>query len=99
MSHIKFKNLWIGLLDQGPFKRFFRNFFITRNAWGLLSKRSHFRDNGAEKISYSSKKSALKAAEKMGQKHGVHFSTYKCIYCDGYHIGKNRDNKTTNNNK
>ena len=30
----------------------------------------------------------------MGQKYNTHFSTYKCLYCDGYHIGKNRDNKT-----
>jgi len=29
----------------------------------------------------------------MSKKHGVHFSNYKCIFCDGYHLGKNRDNK------
>lgn len=97
MKKIKFKNLWLGLKEQGPLKRFIKNFFITGNAWGLLSQRSHFRDTGTEKISYSTKKSALKAAEKMGQKNGTHFSTYKCIYCDGYHIGKNRDNKTGKN--
>lgn len=91
---IKFKNLRLGLIDQGPFKRFIKNFFITRNTWGLFSKNSHFRgDTGLEKISYSSKASATKASQKMGAKHGVHFSVYKCIYCDGYHIGKNRENK------
>jgi hypothetical protein len=94
MSKIKLKNLYLGLKDQSPFKRFFRNFFITRNAWGLFSENSHVRgDNKVAKISYSSKASATKAAEKMSAKHGVHFSIYKCIYCDGYHIGKNRDNK------
>ena len=30
----------------------------------------------------------------MSQKHNTHFSVYKCLYCDGYHIGKNRENKT-----
>ena len=30
----------------------------------------------------------------MGKKHNTHFSYYKCLFCDGYHIGKNRDNKT-----
>ena len=35
-----------------------------------------------------------KSADKMGQKHNTHFSVYKCLYCDGYHIGKNRENKT-----
>lgn len=29
----------------------------------------------------------------MEKKNGVHYSVYKCIYCDGYHIGRNRDNK------
>lgn len=39
------------------------------------------------------KEDALKVAAKMSAKHGVHFSAYKCLFCDGYHIGKNRDNK------
>jgi hypothetical protein len=90
---MKLKNLYLGLKEQLPLKRLFKNFFITGNGWGLFSKRSHYRDNGQEKIMYKSKKSALKASEKMEKKHGVHFSTYKCIYCDGYHIGKNRENK------
>ena len=34
-----------------------------------------------------------KAAEAMGKKHGVHFSVYKCAWCDGWHIGKNSENK------
>lgn len=29
----------------------------------------------------------------MGGKHGVHFSVYKCLYCDGWHCGKNNENK------
>lgn len=91
---ITLKNLYLGLKDQGPLKRAFKNFFITGNAWGLFSKYSHIRrDTNTSKITYSSKESALKAAKKMGEKRGVHFSVYKCIYCDGYHIGKNRDNK------
>ncbi|WP_278863983.1 hypothetical protein [Leyella stercorea] len=36
---------------------------------------------------------ALRAAEAMGKKHGVHFSIYKCAWCDGWHIGKNAQNK------
>lgn len=90
---MKLKNLILGLKEQLPIKRAFRNFFITGNAWGLFSKRSHFRDTGTEKVSYNTKNSATKASEKMKEKHGKHFSIYKCIYCDGYHIGKNRDNK------
>jgi hypothetical protein len=36
---------------------------------------------------------AKKAADAMSKKRGAHFSYYKCLFCDGYHIGKNRDNK------
>lgn len=91
---IKFKNLYLGLKDQLPFKRAFRNFFITGNAWGLFSINSHQRqDIGKSKVMYNTKSSALKAAESMKKKQDKHFSVYKCIYCDGYHLGKNRDNK------
>lgn len=48
-----------------------------------------FTDKGP-KISYNHKESAIKAAQSMEKKNGVHYSVYKCIYCDGYHIGRNR---------
>lgn len=93
-SMIKLKNLYLRLKGQLPLKRAFRNFFITGNAWGLFSKSSHIRqDTGTPKVTYNTLKSASKAADNMGKKYGKHFSVYKCIYCDGYHIGKNRDSK------
>jgi len=68
---------------------------VTGNAWGMFSKNSHIAAySGKPKVEYPTKASATKAAESMGKKKGVHFSTYKCVWCDGYHIGKNRDNKT-----
>jgi len=94
---IKIKNLFLALKEQGPFKRAFRNFFITGNAWGLFHKNSHIRfETKKLKVMYNSKETAFKAAVSMGKKNNVHFSVYKCIYCDGYHLGKNRDNKTNN---
>lgn len=36
---MKIKNIILAIKDQGPFKRAFRNFFITRNAWGLFHKK------------------------------------------------------------
>ena len=33
----------------------------------------------------------------MMRKKGVYFSNYKCVWCDGYHIGKNNENKGPNN--
>ena len=90
---MKIRNLILGLKGQLPLKRAFRNFFITGNAWGLFFKRSHVRGDGKLKQSFSTIESANKAALQMGKKHNKHFSVYKCIYCDGYHLGKNRDNK------
>lgn len=91
---MRIRNLYLALKGQLPWKRAFRNFFITRNAWGMFSKNSCINQGtGKPKISYRPVESAKKAAEKMSEKKGVHFSYYKCAYCDGYHIGKNKDNK------
>ena len=91
---MKLKNLILALKDQGPFKRAFRNFFITGNAWGLFHINSHIRqDTQNPKVMYNTQETAAKSAISLGKKNGVHFSYYKCAYCDGYHIGKNRDNK------
>lgn len=77
-----------------PLKRFIRNFFITRNAWGLFHINSHVtQSTGKLKIQYNTKLSASKAAESMSKKYGGGYSNYKCLRCDGYHVGKNRDNK------
>ena len=48
---------------------------------------------------YNTIEGAKKAADAMSKKHNTHFSYYKCLFCDGYHIGKNRDNKTGYDNK
>lgn len=94
MEKIKLKNFWLWFKDQVKRKRAFYNFFISRNAWGAFSIKSHIRgDTNEPKVMYHTLQSALKAAEKMSAKYGKHFSTYKCLFCDGYHVGKNRDNK------
>lgn len=94
---MKLKNIILGIKEQGPFKRAFRNFFVTGNAWGMFHINSHIRqDNGKLKVMYNTKESAMKAAQSLEKKNGVHFSVYKCVFCDGYHLGKNRENKTDN---
>jgi hypothetical protein len=92
---IKWKNFKIWIVDQFKRKTFFKNFFITRNAWGAFSINSHINQHtGNPKVTYNTVKSAQKAADSMGKKYNTHFSYYKCLFCDGYHVGKNRDNKT-----
>ena len=91
---MKIKNVILALKNQLPLKRFFINFFITRNAWGLFSINSHVNQQTQNpKVQYGSINSATKAADSMKKKHSKHFSVYKCMFCDGYHIGKNRSNK------
>lgn len=93
---MKIKNILLAIKDQLPIKRFWRNFFITGNAWGLFHINSHVvAASGKPKVMYNTKLSALKSAEAMSKKYNVHFSVYKCVYCDGYHLGKNRENKLT----
>jgi hypothetical protein len=85
-------NVLLALQDQLPIKRFIRNFFVTRNAWGLFHINSHVaRGTGKLKVTYNTRTTACKAAESMRTRQGQRFSAYKCMYCDGYHIGKSRD--------
>jgi hypothetical protein len=42
---------------------------------------------------YNTKATAVKSAQAMAKKNGFYYSNYKCVFCDGYHIGRNRDNK------
>ena len=90
---MKLRNLYLALKDQLPLSRLIRN-IRKGHLLGLFSRRSHENANGNPKISYGSKQSAMKAAEAMKKKRGVYFSNYKCIWCDGYHIGKNSENKS-----
>lgn len=75
------------LRDQGPFKRFLRN-TLNGNIRGVFHIRSHTRHGGKDKVMYNTKETARKAADSMAKKIGARFDVYKCLYCDGYHIGK-----------
>lgn len=91
---MKLRNLYLALKDQLPWKRLWRNFFVTGNAWGMFHVNSHVsQGTGKPKVQYPKRSSAEKASEKMQLKHGYRYSVYKCVFCDGYHIGRNRDNK------
>lgn len=85
---MKIRNIYLGILDQMPWRRFVRNLFAG-NIIRKFKKRSHLRDSGIPKVMYNTQKSASKAAQNMGLKHGRRFSYYKCFHCDGYHIGGN----------
>lgn len=91
---MKLMNLIQALKDQGPFTRFVRNVW-KGHVFGLFHKRSHENESGKPKVMYNTKVSATKAAAAMTKKRGVWFSNYKCIFCDGYHLGKNRENKVS----
>ena len=93
---MKLRNIFLALKDQMPISRFFRN-LRKGHLIGLFSKRSHENADGKPKISYGSKASATKAAAAMMKKRGAYFSNYKCVWCDGYHIGKNSENKVAQN--
>jgi hypothetical protein len=82
------RNIILVIKDQMSLKRFLMNLF-RGNLMGIIHKRSHLTFDDKPKVAYGSKASAEKAAAKMSLKRGVHFSCYKCLHCNGYHIGKN----------
>jgi len=91
---MKIKNLIYAVCDQLLRPQSWRNIFITHDAFGIFSRYSHIsRSTGQPKMMYPSKTDAQKAADVMSKKYGVHFSVYKCVWCDGWHIGKNSRNK------
>ena len=97
---MKIKNLFLAIYDQLTRNGAWRNIFVTHNAFGIFSRYSHTaRGSGKQKMSYPTKAVALKAAKVMSEKHGVHFSVYKCAWCDGWHVGKNAQNKVVQENK
>lgn len=88
---IKFRNICLALKGQMPWKRFYSNFFVNGNGWGLFSVNSHInRKTGSPKIVYNTVESAEKAAEILSKRYNTDISAYKCVFCDGYHIGNNR---------
>lgn len=88
---MKLRNVYLAIKDQLPISRFVRN-LRKGHLYGLFHIRSHMRDNGNPKVMYNTKATAQKAAESLMKKRGAYFSNYKCLFCDGYHLGKNRDN-------
>ena len=80
------------LKDNLPIRRFIKN-LIKGHIRYKFHKRSHERNDGKPKVMYNTQASAKKAAESMEKKNGYRFSYYKCVFCDGYHIGGNRENK------
>lgn len=93
---MKIRNILLALKDQLPVTRLIRNLW-KGHVFGLLHRRSHFREDGSSKVMYNTKQSASKAAASMMKKKRTYFSNYKCMWCDGYHLGKNRENKNPKN--
>ena len=88
---MRLQNIALALKDQLPLKRLIRNFFLTRNAWGLFHRNSHIaQDTGKLKVKYNTKATAIKSAASMEKKYGKHYSAYKCLWCAGFHIGKTK---------
>ena len=93
MLKLKPHNIPIWLVDQLHRPKWFRNLFMTGNAWAAFSINSHVRaSDGQPKVFYPTKEKALKAADKMASKYSVHYSAYKCLFCEGWHVGRNKEN-------
>jgi hypothetical protein len=89
---MKLKNIILAIKDQLPLSRLVRN-LVKGHVFGLFHRRSHFREDGSTKVMYNTKETARKSAETMMKKNGTYYSNYKCMWCDGFHLGRNRENK------
>ena len=100
LKKIKPKYIGIWLKDQLSQPDWFRYLIVNRSAWGAFSVYAHARrSDGKAKISYKSKAKAEKAAFDMAKRYGYPFTTYKCLFCDGWHVSRavkrNTEGKTT----
>ena len=94
IKNIKFRHIGTWLLDQFQQPGWFGNLVVSRRSWGAFSIYSHsYRSNGMPKVTYSTRKSAQRAAESMAKKHEVPFAVYKCLFCEGWHVSKIGDHK------
>lgn len=89
LSEIKYANLKIWLAELFERKNLWKQLFDYRMVWGAFSIHSHRRrSDGKPNITFSTRMKAVKAASDMQLKYGVPFSAYKCLFCDGWHVGK-----------
>ena len=49
---------------------------------------SHWRGDGQPKVRFGSRAEALSAAEDRARESGVTLGTYRCDFCDGWHMGR-----------
>jgi hypothetical protein len=85
---MKLKNIQQAIVYQFKKQDWFKQWVTKRNAWGVFSKHSHTRKDGLAKQTYNTEASALRAAEAMQKRYDGTFACYKCMFCDGYHVGK-----------
>jgi hypothetical protein len=96
---MRLRNVLLMLWDQMPLRRFWKN-LVRGHIRRKFNKRSHYRFSGTPgvlgvpKIIYPTKASAKRAAENMASKAAKRgedktYSYYKCVWCDGYHVGSN----------
>ena len=89
LKKIKPKHIGCWLKDQLSRPDWFRNLIVNRTAWGAFSIYAHARrSDGKTKIAYSSKAKAEKAVAEMSKRYGYPFISYKCLFCDGWHVSK-----------
>lgn len=89
IRRIKPKYLVMWLVDQLRQTGWFSRLFIKRDAWFAFLIDSHFdKIDGNEKASFSLRKQAQKKADKLSVAVGTPYFVYKCLYCDGWHVGK-----------
>lgn len=96
LKEIKPRYIGLWFKDQLNRPDWFRNMVVDRYAWGVFSIYAHARrSDGKAKAAYTTKVDAEENALKMSKKYGARFVTYKCLFCDGWHVSKTSDRMPT----
>lgn len=96
LKEIKPRYIGLWFKDQLNRPDWFRNMVVDRSAWGVFSIYAHARrSDGKAKAAYTTKVDAEENALKMSKKYGARFVTYKCLFCDGWHVSKTSDRMPT----
>lgn len=82
---ISFRNVLLWLADQLTHP----STLFQRRSWGVFSVYAHVRQSDRKPKNISdTKERALTTAHFMAEKYAGKYSVYKCVYCDGWHVGK-----------
>lgn len=94
MKKIKAINILKALKSELPLKKILYKLFISQEIQATIKMRLHIRShinfNQMNKIYYDNIDKANDRAKLLSNWNKKNFVAYKCLFCNGFHIGENK---------